>query len=119
MTGILIVDDHAAFRRQARALLESEGLEVVGEAADGREAVEAVRGLGPEIVLLDIGLPGPDGFEVARQLANEPAPPRVVLVSSREATTYGTRIDDSPAAGFIQKDDLSAAAIGAVLRGAP
>jgi DNA-binding NarL/FixJ family response regulator len=111
MTGILIVDDHAAFRRQARALLESEGLEVVGEAADGREAVEAVRGLGPEIVLLDIGLPG--------QLANEPAPPRVVLVSSREATTYGTRIDDSPAAGFIQKDDLSAAAIGAVLRGAP
>jgi hypothetical protein len=43
----------------------------------------------------------------------------VVLVSSREATTYGTRIDDSPAAGFIQKDDLSAAAIGAVLRGAP
>lgn len=118
MTNILIVDDHAAFRHQARALLEAEGLDVVGEAVDGRSAVHAVRELSPHVVLLDIGLPDIDGFEVARQLARQDAPPRVVLISSREETTYGTRIGESPVAGFIQKDALSAAAIDDVLRNA-
>lgn len=119
MAAILIVDDHRAFRRQARALLEAEGLQVVGEASDGRSAMAAVRELAPHIVLLDIGLPDVDGFEVAEQLSREPFPPRVVLISSREATTYGTRIGTSPVAGFIQKDALSATAIHEVLGRAP
>jgi DNA-binding NarL/FixJ family response regulator len=119
MSEILIVDDHAAFRRQARALLEAEGLQVVGEAADGRSAVDAVRALSPQIVLLDIGLPDIDGFQVAALLAREDVPPRVVLISSREAATYGARIGNSSAAGFIQKDDLSARAIDEILHGAP
>ena len=109
MAAILIVDDHTAFRGQARALLEAEGLQVVGEAADGRSALVAFRKLVPHVVLLDIGLPDVDGFEVAEQLAREPFPPLVVLISSREATTYGTRIGSSPVVGFIQKDELAAA----------
>jgi len=71
MAAILIVDDHTAFRGQARALLEAEGLQVVGEAADGRSALVAFRKLVPHVVLLDIGLPDVDGFEVAEQLARE------------------------------------------------
>ena len=56
---------------QGRALLEADGFEVVGEAADGSAALEAVRRLRPEVVLLDVQLPGTDGFEVAERLAAE------------------------------------------------
>jgi DNA-binding NarL/FixJ family response regulator len=115
MTTFLIVDDHAAFRRQARALLEAEGLTVVGEADDGLTALEAVRELRPDVVLLDIGLPGIDGFAVAELLPAEAAAPRVILISSREAVTFGPRLARSPTLGFVRKDDLSAAALGALL----
>jgi two-component system response regulator EvgA len=115
MTTVLIVDDHRLFREQARALLEAEGLTVVGEAADGQTALGAVRALRPDIVLLDVGLPDLDGFAVAERIAQEAAPPRVVLISSREAATYGPRLATSPTIGFVQKDDLSAASIQALL----
>jgi DNA-binding NarL/FixJ family response regulator len=115
MTTFLIVDDHRLFREQARALLEAEGLTVVGEAEDGETALGAVRELRPDVVLLDIGLPGLDGFAVAERLAQEAAPPRVVLISSREAATYGSRLSTSATIGFVQKDDLSAARIQTLL----
>ncbi len=115
MTTFLIVDDHAAFRQQARALLEAEGLYVIGEAEDGPAAIDAVRLLRPDVVLLDVGLPDLDGFAVAVTLAEEPAPPRVILISSREAGTFGPRLASSSAIGFIQKDDLSAVALDVLL----
>jgi DNA-binding NarL/FixJ family response regulator len=115
MTTFLIVDDHPSFRQQARALLESEGLTVIGEAGDGDAALAAVRLLQPDVVLLDIGLPGLDGFAVAELLADDHAPPRVVLISSRDAATYGPRLSASRAVGFLRKDDLSAAALSALL----
>ena len=115
MTTFLIVDDHAAFRRQARALLEADGLVVVGEADDATSAVEAVRALRPDIVLLDIGLPSRDGFAVAEELQREATPPRVVLISSRDELDYRSRISLSPAVGFVRKDALSSAALAAVL----
>ena len=115
MTTILIVDDHALFREEARALLETEGLIVVGEAENGLAALDATRHLHPDVVLLDIGLPDIDGFTVALRLAAEATPPRVVLISSREGSTYGGRLVTSPAVGFVQKDDLSAARIQALL----
>jgi DNA-binding NarL/FixJ family response regulator len=86
---VLIVDDHATFRASARALLEAEGFDVVGEAADGAGAVEAVAVLRPEIVLLDIQLPDLDGMVVAEQLAGAEDSPVVVLISSRDAAPDG------------------------------
>ena len=67
--SVLIVDDHPSFRASARALLECEGYEVVGEAADGMEALRQVARLTPDLVLVDVGLPDLDGFEVTARLA--------------------------------------------------
>src|SRR5215218_2746110 len=89
---VLIVDDHAAFRTSARALLQTEGFDVIGEAADGASAVQAVTALRPDIVLLDIQLPDLDGLAVAEQLATIPNAPAVVLISSRDAAAYGPRL---------------------------
>jgi DNA-binding NarL/FixJ family response regulator len=113
--GVLIVDDHAGFRTRARELLESEGFEVVGEAADGGSALSATQQLGPDVVLLDIQLPDIDGFEVAKQLAATDGGPAVVLVSSREAADFGSLVRASGARGFIAKDELSGARLRSLL----
>jgi DNA-binding NarL/FixJ family response regulator len=112
---VLIVDDHAAFRASARALLQAEGFDVIGEAADGAEALRAVRVLQPEIVLLDIHLPDLDGLAVAEQLAAAPDAPAVVLTSSRDAAAYGPRVLTVPARGFIPKSALSGEALAALV----
>ena len=116
MDRVLIVDDHRRFRRFARSLLEAEGLDVVGEAEDEASAVEAVERLRPGIVLLDVLLPGRDGFAVAERLHGlDPALP-IVLTSSRSAEEFGVRLRDAPVAGFVHKDELSASAIARALR---
>jgi DNA-binding NarL/FixJ family response regulator len=112
---VLVVDDHPSFRRCARTLLEAEGFEVVGEAADGAAAVAAVADLAPALVLLDIQLPDIDGFEVARRLlADDPGLP-IVLVSSRARSDYGSLIDASGARGFVSKEELSGASLDGLL----
>jgi DNA-binding NarL/FixJ family response regulator len=113
---VVIVDDHEAFRASARKLLEQGGFAVVGEAGDGASGLELVRSLEPEVVLLDVVLPDMSGFDVAEHLADEP--PKVVLVSSRERSDFGPRIDQSRATGFISKDRLSNAAVRAMLEAA-
>jgi DNA-binding NarL/FixJ family response regulator len=118
MNTILIVDDNAGFRVQARALLLADGFEVVGEAVDGTSGLEAARLLRPDLVLLDVGLPDVEGFEVARALAVDGPPPFVVLTSSREASAYGPRLASSRVLGFIPKDELSGAAIRSLVNGA-
>ena len=112
---VLIVDDHPPFRESASALLEAEGFAIVGEAADGGEAITAVDRLRPQVVLLDIQLPALDGFAVAEQLAAGPDPPRVVLISSREAAAYGPRLEAAAARGFIPKRELSGSALAALV----
>jgi DNA-binding NarL/FixJ family response regulator len=114
-TRLLIVDDHAGFRSFARMLLTSEGFDVTGDAEDGEAALEAVREQHPDVVLLDVQLPGIDGFEVAERLSETAHPPSVVLTSSRAASDYGSRLANARAKGFIPKQDLSAAAILATL----
>ena len=113
--SVLIVDDHEDFRRSVRRLLEVDGFVVIGEAADGTEAVDLARTLQPGIVLLDIQLPGLDGFAVAERLASLADPPMVVLISSRDASAYRTRIATSPARAFISKQDLSGAQLTAIV----
>jgi CheY-like chemotaxis protein len=108
---ILIVDDHDGFRTVARAMLEDEGFEVVGEAVDGRSAVEAAESLRPWLVLLDVHLPDLDGFAVSHRLAALDPPPIVVLISSRPLGDLRQRVTDSPVVGFIPKDELSGAAL--------
>src|SRR4051794_3553205 len=111
---VLIVDDHPSFRANARALLEAEGFEVVGEAEDGASALRAAHELLPELVLLDVQLPDLDGFEVARRLT-EDGGPAVVLVSSRDGSDFGPLVERSGARGFIPKAELSGAALSALL----
>jgi DNA-binding NarL/FixJ family response regulator len=111
---VLIVDDHEGFRGVARALLEGDGYEVCGEAADGRTALAEADRLKPALVLLDIQLPDVDGFEVCRRLAEMPDPPVVVLISSRTASSYRRRLVRSPARGFITKRELSGDALAAL-----
>ena len=103
---VLVIDDHGGFRATARRLLEREGWSVVGEAADGRTGMAASAALTPDVVLLDIGLPDADGFEVAELLAAADDPPSIVLISSRDAETYRERVRTSPARGFLAKHEL-------------
>jgi DNA-binding NarL/FixJ family response regulator len=108
---VLIVDDHAGFRAFARAVLEGEGFDVVGEAEDAASALAAANRLHPRVVVLDIQLPDLDGFEVAERLARSQDPPAVVLVSTRDVSTYRRRLAASPVRGFIPKDQLSGRAL--------
>jgi DNA-binding NarL/FixJ family response regulator len=112
--SLLIVDDHAGFRRLARRLLQAEGFDVIGEARDGASALTAAEQLHPGVVLLDVLLPDMDGFEVARRLAEGARPPRVVLTSSRDAADFGDRVRESPVMGFVHKGNLSGAELARV-----
>jgi|SRR3954468_3756784 DNA-binding NarL/FixJ family response regulator len=112
---VLIVDDHAGFRSSARRLLEAAGYAVVGDAPDGRACVEAAQRLHPAVVLLDIQLPGADGFEVAEQLAGLTEPPTIVLTSTRDGPSIRRRAAAGPARGFVRKDELSGATFAELL----
>ena len=112
---LLIVDDHPGFRSLARRLLTAGGFEVVGEAADGHAAITAARTLQPDVVLVDIQLPDIDGFEVTARLRDGQTGPVVVLISTRDRTDYGPRVDRCGARGFIPKAELSPAAIRSLL----
>ena len=110
---VLIVDDHAGFRDAARALLEASGFDVLGEAVDGASALAAVAKLQPEIVLLDVHLPDVDGFAVAERLASDGVPTAIVLVSSRDVSSFRRRLAANPAWSFIPKSELSGEALSA------
>jgi DNA-binding NarL/FixJ family response regulator len=112
---VLIVDDHAGFRAAARALLETGGFDVVGEAADGATALAAVERLQPAIVLLDVQLPDLDGFAVAERLAADAAEPAIVLTSSRSIASIRWRLARNPAWRFIPKSRLSGETLSAAL----
>lgn len=113
---LLLVDDDAGFRAVARRLLEAGGFEVA-ELANGSEVLETCRRLRPELVLLDIQLPGLDGFAVAELLADEPA--TVVLISTRDGRAYRRRLVTTPVQAFIPKAELSVARLRRVLGPGP
>jgi DNA-binding NarL/FixJ family response regulator len=113
---VVIVDDHPSFRSSARMLLESDGFEVVGEAATGEEGVDVALELRPDLVLLDVNLPDIDGFEVATRITADPDPPSVILTSSRDSTDFGPLVQKSGALGFVPKSELSGTALEELLR---
>jgi DNA-binding NarL/FixJ family response regulator len=112
---VLIVDDHAGFRAAARALLEARDFDVVGEAEDGAAAIAAAVELRPEIVLLDIQLPDLDGFAVAERLATDGVSSAIVLISSRNVSSFRRRLAANPGLSFIAKSELSGEALAAAL----
>ena len=113
---LLIVDDRSDFRAGARALLEADGFHVVGETPDGESALEVASRLRPQVVLLDVQLPGMDGFAVADALAAAGEPPIVVLTSSRPAEAFRSRLRAAASVrGFIAKADLSGECLSALL----
>ena len=109
--SVLIVDDHPSFRASARRMLEANGYSVVGEAADGEAAIAAAGALRPDLILLDVQLPGIDGFEVAARLHDGGTASTIVLTSSRDSADFGDALAESPARGFIAKGELSGATL--------
>jgi DNA-binding NarL/FixJ family response regulator len=112
---VLIVDDHVRFRATARRWLVSGGFDVVGEAADGADALEAAARLRPDVVLLDVQLPDIDGFEIAARLSVNGHCPAVVLTSSRDAAEFGGLVLRCGARGFIPKAELCGTRLTALL----
>lgn len=112
---LVIVDDHAPFRAFVAAEVVRHRFDLAGEAADGESAIGMVAALHPDVVLLDVQLPGIDGIEVACRLASLPDAPQVILMSSRDAVEYGERLASAPVRGFIPKWQMSGDAMSALL----
>jgi DNA-binding NarL/FixJ family response regulator len=114
----LIVDDNPRFLAAARALLEREGIAVVGVASTCAEAVRLAGKLRPDVALVDIDLGEESGFDVARRLAGAGGPELspVVLISAYPEGDFADMIAASPAVGFISKSDVSAGGIRDLLR---
>jgi DNA-binding NarL/FixJ family response regulator len=106
----IIVDDNAQFLGAARDLLERQGVDVVGVASSGAEAVRLAGDLRPDVTLVDIDLGTESGFDVARDLV-ETVGARVILISTYAERDFTDLIAASPALGFVSKSDLSASAI--------
>jgi CheY-like chemotaxis protein len=105
----LLVDDSPRFLEAASTLLEGEGLAVVGVASTSDEALSRVHELKPDVTIIDIGLSGESGFDVAWQLAS--ASTKTVLTSTRSESDFAELVAVTPALGFIAKHQLSAAAV--------
>ncbi len=107
---LVLADDHLVLRQALRALLERRGIEVVAEAADGRGAIEAVTKHSPDVVVLDVIMPGLNGVDAAREIARtSPACP-IILLSGVDDTRFVTEALKVGVRGFVQKsqgcDDL-------------
>ena len=111
----LIVDDHTLFREGLKRVLESEpGIEVVGEARDASEAIERAMFLKPDVVLMDIGMPGLSSFEASRRITREMPGRRVIFLTMYEDEEYLLQCLDAGASGYILKDAPAPRLIGAV-----
>ena len=105
MIRVLIADDQALLRGGFRMILESQkDIEVVGEAADGREALEQSRALEPDVVLMDIRMPELDGLEATRQLVGGDGAPRVLILTTFDLDEYVYEAMKAGASGFLLKE---------------
>lgn len=112
---VLVVDDSAAVRGGVRALLEGDAyLEVVGEAADGREAIQKTFELQPDIIILDIAMPEMDGFDAARKMCAIAPKVRILAFSQSESETIAQEARKAGALGYVMKSDAARDLIAAV-----
>ncbi len=107
-TRVLLVDDEGLFVETAKAVLESdERFEVIGVASTGTEAVELAGRLAPDLVLMDIGLPGMDGVEATREIRNCCPGARVVMLTGRSGRSEEEGSGQAGAIGYLRKDELA------------
>jgi DNA-binding NarL/FixJ family response regulator len=112
---VLIADDHAILREGVRALLAATGdIEVVGQASDGREAIEACRRLDPDVVLMDIAMPGLGGLEAAIEIRNAGMRSRILILSQYEDREYVRRLLKAGVAGYVLKKSAGSDLVGAI-----
>jgi len=120
---ILLVDDHAIVREGYRRLLESEpSMRIVGEASDAPQACQNARALRPDVVIMDIALPGVSGIEATRRLLKEQPQLRVLIFSMYDDAIYATRALEAGALGYLSKvsaPEVLVKAIHAISRGEP
>ena len=120
MTTVLIVDDHAIVRFSLRILLERERFRIVGELDNGSEVAQKVRELRPDVVVLDIGLPGLDGMEVIKRLQQQEPAPKIMVLTGQATDLYVRRCLDAGIGAFVTKgEDLEAVvfALKALIKG--
>lgn len=104
---VLVVDDQAPFRRAMAAVVEAtDGFVVVGEATSGEESLTACADKQPDLVLMDVNLPGIDGVEATRRLRALPRPPVVLLLSTYDADSADGFVAESGAAAYVTKGDF-------------
>ena len=107
MVSVLTVDDHAPFRDAARAVITATpGFEALAEVRSGEDALALLERLRPDLVLLDVSLPGIDGLETARQLTAGPSSPLVVLISADDDPVLRDSAGEYGAAAFVPKKEL-------------
>lgn len=104
---VLIVDDQEPFREASRMVVEmTDGFEVAGEAHDGEQAVALAADLRPDLVLMDVQMPGIDGIEATRRIAALPDPPTVLVMSTHESGDYEGPALAAGAAAFVPKSEF-------------
>ena len=114
MTRILMADDHQIFRQGLRGLLERDGLQVVGEAADGRQAVRLARELGPDVAVLDLGMPLLNGVEAAREILRQLPQTRVILLTMYQEDAYVLEALRAGIRGYVLKAQAAADLVNAI-----
>ncbi len=115
MIRVLVADDQTLVRAGFRAILEvQDDLEVVGEAEDGDEAVALARELRPDVVLMDIRMPGVDGIEATRRLIRDGDAPRILMLTTFDLDEYVYEAMKAGASGFLLKDAPRDQLVGAV-----
>ncbi len=116
MTRVLLADDQAMVRSGLRMILELADIEVVGEAVDGTEAVSLAERLRPDVVLMDVRMPGTDGVEATRRIVSAELPCRVLILTTFDLDQHVYDALAAGAAGFLLKDASAAQLVGAVER---
>lgn len=119
-TRVILADDHALVRQGIKSLLEREGLQIVAEASDGREAIQHAETLAPDIVIMDIGMPTLNGMEAARELARCCPKVKPILLTQHDEAQYVSAALKAGVKGYVLKNQLSSDllhAIQQVLRG--
>jgi len=119
-TRIILADDHALVRQGIKSLLEREGLQVVAEASDGREALQHAEALAPDVIVMDIGMPTLNGMEAARELARCCPKIKPILLTQHDEPQYVSAALSAGVKGYVLKSQISAELIQAihqVLRG--